>query len=223
MLTVNEEFLLLTAGHPNGAATVLVVDLPKSRSGIKVAMTGGSLMELALHDRIETDVDHLWLHDSSPTGEKAVDDVLARIITMFHGIAGKAPITETIEKLEDIDSYQLALDSLKGRGLVGQRVQRFFWLFREEHVVVLDLEVVRGIRKRVCDVLFGEEFPSPRDACLISLLNATRKFRRVVTPERVQQAVEQTKRYRNLDLVGRNVANHVSDMIESLQKYGDIV
>ena len=223
MLTVNEEFLLLTAGNPDGAATALVVDLPKSRLGIKVAMTGGSLMELALRDRIETDVDQLWLRDSSPTGEKAVDDVLARIVAMSQGHAAKGPITEFIKNLEEIDSYQLALDSLNARGLVRQRTQRVFWLFREEHIVVTDLDVVTGIRKRVCDVLFGEEFPSPRDVCLISLLDATRKFRRVVAPERVQQAVEQTKRYVNLDLVGRNVANHVSNMINSLQKFGDIV
>jgi Golgi phosphoprotein 3 len=223
VLTVNEEFLLLTAGNPDGAAPVLVVDLPKSRLGIKVAMTGASLMELALRDRIETDVDQLWLRDSSPTGEKAVDDVLARIAAMLQGRAAKSPITEMIKKLGEIDSYQLALDSLNARGLVRQRTQRYFWLFREEHTVVNDLDVVRGIRKRVCDVLFEEEFPSPRDVCLISLLDATRKFRRVVAPERVQQAVEQTKRYVNLDLVGRNVANHVSIMIESLQKYGDIV
>jgi golgi phosphoprotein 3 len=223
VLTVNEEFLLLTAGNPDGAATVLVVDLPKSRLGIKVAMAGASLMELALRDRIETDVDQLWLRDSTPTGEKAVDDILARIVAMSQGHGAKSPITEIIKKLDEIDSYQLALDSLNARGLVQQRTQRFFWLFREEHIVVTNLDVVRGIRKRVCDVLFEEEFPSPRDVCLISLLDATRKFRRVVAPERVQQAVEQTKRYVNLDLVGRNVANHVSIMIESLQKYGDIV
>jgi len=39
----------------------------------------------------------------------------------------------------------------------------------------------------------------------------------------VQEAVERTKRYVNLDLVGRNVPNHVSHMIEALSKYGDIV
>jgi hypothetical protein len=223
VLTVNEEFLLLTAGNPDAAATVLVVDLPKSRPGIKVAMTGGSLMELALRDRIETDVDYLWLRDSSPTGEKAVDNVLARVMAMSQGDVAKSRITEIIKTLDEIDSYQLALDSLNARGLVRQRTQRVFWLFREEYTVVIDLDVVRGIRKRVCDVLFEDEIPSPRDACLISLLDATRKFRRVVAPERVQQAVKQTKRYANLDLVGRNVANHVSIMIESLQKYADIV
>jgi hypothetical protein len=223
VLTVNEEFLLLTAGHLDGAADTMVVDLEKSRLGIKVAMTGGSLMELALRDRIETDVDQLWLCDASPTGEKAVDEVLAGIVALSRGQAAKSPISDMIKKLQDIDSHQLALDSLHARGLVGQQTQRFALLFREQHIVVNDLDVVRGIRKRVCDVLFEEDIPSPRDACLISLLDATRKFRRVVAPERVQQAVEQTKRYARLDLVGRNVANHVSNMIASLQKYGDIV
>ena len=122
---------------------------------------------------------------------------------MSQGYAAKTPITEIITKLEEIDSYQLAVECLSARGLVRPRTSRSFWLFREEHTVVNDLDVVRGIRERVCDVLFKEEFPSPRDVCLISLLDATRKFRRVVDPERVQQAVEQTKRYVNLDLVGR--------------------
>jgi hypothetical protein len=186
-------------------------------------MTGASLMELALRDRIETDVDQLWLRDASPTGEKAVDDVLGRLVAMSKGSAAKSPIAETIKKLEEIDSYQLALDSLKARGLVRQQTMRFLWVFRDEHSVVVDPGIVTGIRKRVCDVLFEGEFPGPREVCLISLLDATRKFRRVVAPQRVQEAVEQTKRYVNLDLVGRNVARHVAAMIESLQKYGDIV
>lgn len=221
MLTVNEEFLLLTAGKRGD--TTLAVDLPKSRLGIKVAMTGGSLMELALRDHIDTDVDQLWLRDASPTGEKAVDEVLAGITAILQGKAAKSPISQIIKKLEAIDSHQLAMDSLSARGLVGRRTQRFFGLFGEEPIIVTDLGVARDIRKRICDVLLEGEIPSPRDACLISLLNATRKFRRVVPAERVQQAIEQSKRYANLDLVGRNVSRHVATMIEALQKFGDIV
>jgi hypothetical protein len=182
VLTVNEEFLLLTAGNPDGAATVQIVDLPKSRLGIRVAMTGASLMELALRDRIETDVDQLWLRDSSPTGEKAVDEVLARIVAMSQGYAAKTPITEIIKKLEEIDSYQLAVDSLTARGLVCQRTSRSFWLFREEHTVVNDLDVVRGIRERVCDVLFKEEFPSPRACASFRCLMRPENFGASWTP-----------------------------------------
>lgn len=223
MLTVAEEFLVLTAGDSDDEATLPPITLTKTRLGIKVAMTGASLMELALRDRIETDLEQLWLRDPSPTGEPAVDDVLAGIVAIMPGNAAKMPIDDMIEKLEAIDSYQLALDSLKARGLVRERTERLFRLVPYRVCAVVDRDVVRGIRKRVCDVLFEDEFPSPRDVCLISLLDATRKFRRVVPPERVQEAVERTKRYVNLDLVGRNVANHVSHMIEALSKYGDIV
>lgn len=223
MLTVAEEFLLLTAGNSDDEAAAPAITLTKSRLGIKVAMTGASLMELALRDRIETDLAQLWLRDSSPTGERAVDEVLARIVAMTQGTDVKNPIEDMVKKLESADSYQLALDSLKARGVVHERSERLFGVIPYRVSAVVDNDVVRGIRKRVCDVLFEEEFPSPRDVCLISLLDATRKFRRVVPPERVQEAVERTKRYVNLDLVGRSVANHVSHMIEALSKYGDIV
>lgn len=223
MLTVAEEFLLLTAGDPDDEVALPAITLTKSRLGIKVAMTGASLMELGLRDRIETDLEELWLRDPSPTGEQAVDDVLASIVAITQGNAARTPIGDMIQKLEAIDSYQLALDSLKARGLVRERTERALWVLPYRVSAVVDRDVVRGIRKRVCDVLFEEEFPSPRDVCLISLLDATRKFRRVVPPEHVQEAVERTKRYVNLDLVGRNVANHVSLMIEALSKYGDIV
>jgi Golgi phosphoprotein 3 len=223
VLTVTEEFLLLTATNSEHAPNVLVVDLPKSRLGIKVAMSGAALMELALRDRIETDVDNLWVRDSTPTGEKSLDSVLARIAATSQGDGSKSPISAAIKSLEEIDSYQLALESLEARGLVRRQNERLLWVFREQHVVVTDLDPVTQIRKRVHDVLLEDEFPSPRDVCLISLLNATKKFRSVVPPESVQKAIDQTNRYVNLDLVGRNVANHVSTLIASLQKYGDIV
>jgi len=44
-----------------------------------------------------------------------------------------------------------------------------------------------------------------------------------VAEERVQEAMAQTRRYSSLDLVGRNVAIHVTQMINSFSKYGDIV
>ena len=124
MLTVAEEFLVLTAGDSDDEATLPPITLTKTRLGIKVAMTGASLMELALRDRIETDLEQLWLRDPSPTGEPAVDDVLAGIVAIMPGNAAKMPIDDMIEKLEAIDSYQLALDSLKARGLVRERTER---------------------------------------------------------------------------------------------------
>jgi Golgi phosphoprotein 3 len=227
LLTVAEEYLLLTAGGPDETTTAPVVDLPDDRPGIRFAMTGAALMELAIRDRIDTDVDHLWVCDSSPTGEQSIDPVLARLLELANRNGAKSPIkspiVDTVKELDSINSYQLALDSLRSRGLVSEQIERGFWVFRIKSLVATDVDVVRGIRKRINDVLFTGEIPDPRDACLISILDATKKFRRVVAPERVQEAIEQTRRYSSLDLVGRSVAIHVTGMINSFSKYGDIV
>jgi hypothetical protein len=63
-------------------------------------------------------------------------------------------------------------------------------------------------------VLFNGAFPEPRDICLLGLLEATKKFRRVVPAERVQEAIDQTRRYVDLDLVGRSLSTHVARMYE---------
>ena len=86
MLTVNEEFLLLTAGNQAAAPTVMVVDLPKSRLGIKVAMAGGSLMELALRDR-HHDFKYLPSY-----GER----MLARVVERYRERSGVALSVERI-------------------------------------------------------------------------------------------------------------------------------
>jgi len=223
LLTVAEEYLLLTAGAPDETATAPVVDLPSDRLGIKFAMSGATLMELAIRDRIETDVDELWVQDPSPTGETSVDPGLVKLLEHSKRNGGRSPIVDTIRELDVINSYQLALDSLQSRGVVSERTERILLVFPIKSLVVTDIGVWRGVRKRIHDVLFAGEIPDPRDACLLSLLDATKKFRRVVKPERVQEAIEQTKRYSSLDLVGRNVAIHVTGMINSFSKYGDVI
>ena len=223
MLTVAEEFLLLTAGSPDETATAPAVHLDDDRLGIRLAMNGAALMELALRDRIETDIERLWVCDAKPTGEPSIDPVLARLLEAPAPDGGTRAIVDTLKALDDINSCRLALASLRSRGLVGERSERVFGLVPVKSPVVTGIAAMRAIRKRVLDVLFAGEIPDPRDACLISLLDATKKFRRVVAEERVQDAMAQTRRYSSLDLVGRNVAIHVTQMINSFSKYGDIV
>ena len=218
MLTVSEEFLLLTAEDPDAEGTRAVVRLPESRLGIRAAMAGAALMELALRDRIDTDLDRLWLLDPTPTGEAAVDPTLARLVAMPEAELSRRSITENMEPLGS-DCYALARQSLEARGLVRPETGRVMLVFRETRYVVADLERLRSIRKRVHDVLLEGELPDPRDVCLISLLDSTQMFRRVVAEERMEEARTQARRYVNMDLVGRNVARHVALLRELLVRH----
>jgi len=223
LITVPEEFLLLTARLPADKNAAAVIDLPTSRIGIDYAMSGAALMELSLRDKLETDVEHLWLLDTTPTGNIAVDAVLAKLSSMPCDLGTRIPIGDAIKELESINAYQLALDALKARNAVTLRSKRFLWLFTERTLEVVDPDLVPSIRRRIGEVLFEAAIPDPRDACLLSLTEATKKFMRVVDPARTQEAIRNSKNYVSLDLVGRNVALHVSRMIESLGKYGNIV
>ena len=223
MLSVPEEFLLLTAGDGGQSADAPLIQLPGNRPGIRFAMAGACLMELSLRDRIETDVERLWVRNAEPVGEPLLDPVLATVDELCRHGEGNCDIVSAIKALDGIDFHRVALASLRARGVVREDVQRILWVLPVKTDVVAGVDVMLQIRNRIHEVLLGDAIPEPRDACLISLLDATRKFRLVVPDDKVQHAIAQTRRYSSLDLVGRNVALHVGGMIESLSKYGDIV
>ena len=74
MLTISEEILLLMLDDETGW---LSVALPGHR--IRAAISGAVLMDLALADRIDTDLEHLFLVNPEPAGEPALDHALERI------------------------------------------------------------------------------------------------------------------------------------------------
>ena len=71
MLTFAEELLLLAHDEKSGQFHDLDDAMP--------ALAGAVLMELALRDRIDTDLDKLMLIDGTPTGEPVLDFILAKM------------------------------------------------------------------------------------------------------------------------------------------------
>src|SRR5438105_11672207 len=73
MLGFVEEILLLQLDDSQGK----FVNLPLSAADVVLA--GAALMELALGNRVDTDLRRLILVDSTPTGDDILDDVLKRL------------------------------------------------------------------------------------------------------------------------------------------------
>src|SRR5438105_2647794 len=73
MLSFVEEITLLLLDDTQGR----FVDLPLSASDVVVA--GAALMDLALADRIDSDLERLTVVDTKPTGDDILDDALARL------------------------------------------------------------------------------------------------------------------------------------------------
>ena len=72
MLTFTEELALLL-NDENGRP------LPVRQDIVACTLAGAVLMDLAFDYRIDTDLEALIVHDLTPTGNPALDDVLEKI------------------------------------------------------------------------------------------------------------------------------------------------
>ena len=94
MLSFVEEITLLLLDDTQGR----FVDLPLSASDVVVA--GAALMDLALANRVDSDLKQLTVVDTKPTGDDILDDALARVaqpgqeLTVSAAVEGLAAYAE---------------------------------------------------------------------------------------------------------------------------------
>ena len=72
-LSLPEELLLLLLDDESGKIEV------RQQLALDVALGGSILMDLALHQRIDADMDNLWVTNNHPTGHPLLDTYLEEI------------------------------------------------------------------------------------------------------------------------------------------------
>ncbi len=178
-------------------------------------MAGTIIADLALRNRIDTDLSALYLSDPTPTGDELLDLTLQEI-------------TESKEKGEVHDSQywierisirsdqivSAVLDSLVEKGILNRELGRFFSLSKSvlrtgtyPSVSVMQREA----KARIFDVIFRTNIPDPRDAILIALMHVIEGFRFLLEEEDYQDAEDRIELLAKLDLVGRTVAAAVEN------------
>ncbi len=71
MLSFAEELLLLALDDEKG----VIID----KTSVKYGLIGAILMDLALRNKIDADLENLMVVDTSPTGDAILDEVLTKI------------------------------------------------------------------------------------------------------------------------------------------------
>ena len=121
MLRLVEEIMLLLLRDQDGR----FVGVPTW--SLDYAIAGGVLMDLAMENRIDTDLENLILLDSTPVGDSLLDPTLAAIA------AGGSHDTrfwvEHIAERAD-ETHEEALSRLVSRGILERQDDRFLWVFR---------------------------------------------------------------------------------------------
>ena len=207
MLRFAEETILLLLNDGDGR----FARVPKW--SLDYALAGGVLMDLALENRIDTDLEGLILIDDTPTGDALLDPTLADIA------AGKERTTNFwLEHTADsADSIrEQALKRLIDQGILEVQDDRFLWVFRSRRYPSIDGTAEREVKLRIMGVLFSDEIPSPRDVVIICLADACGIFKGLLSSRELHNVGERIDQVRRLDLIGQALSKGIRDIEMSI-------
>ena len=214
MLRFAEEIILILLDDEDGK----FVRVP--RWSLNYALAGGVLMDLAMENRIDTDIENLMLIDATPVGDSLLDPVLAEI-------AGEEQkdirywLEQIAERAGDI--REEVLNRLVAQGILERQDDRFMWMFRSRRYPMIDGEAEREVKLRIMEVLFSDEIPDPRDIMIICLVDACGIFKELLSRRELGQVAPRVEMVRKLDLIGQAMSQAIRDIeltvISSMQPH----
>lgn len=206
MLSLPEELLLLALDDVKG---VIVHKTP-----LKYAVVGAILMDLALANRVDTDVENLMVVDTQPTGDSILDEALQRIIssgevkTIGYWLVNLSRDSRTLEE-------QL-LQRLMEKGILKKEEHKILWVFSQRRYPMQHDEEEQEVKTRIRSIVLSEEIPDPRDVVLVSLIRSCYLIDEVFTPEELDQVQGRIEQIARMDLIGQTVSRIIEAIVQAV-------
>ncbi len=210
MLRFAEEILLLLIDEARGE---IAPNFP--HHSLDIALAGAVLMDLALADRIDTDLEQLILVDPTPLEDDLLDPILADITRTTGTHTPSYWITQTAGRGDAIRDRALA--RLVERGILEADFEStgVFTLSRlvsRSRRYTVEGQRVEEVRLRIMRVLFSEEIPSPRDIVIIALADACGVFKNILSRSELAEVQGRIEQIRQMDLIGQSVTKALSEL-----------
>ena len=205
MLTVPEEFLLLTLKDEDGG----FVDIPLEYQ--RAGFVGAAIMELGLEGRLDSDLNRVWVVDKTPTGNTSLDPVLAKLAAPDFDSNSDNLINQLIDLGDKVREQALA--RLCEKKILVETEGRLLWFLKTRRYPAIDGKEIREVKLRLLEVLLRDALPDPRDVCLMSLAETCGIIRQIVPASELKLARERIARFSKMELIGQNV-NHYIEIFE---------
>ena len=203
MLRLAEEITLLLLRDEGG----MFVGMPSW--SLDYAIAGGVLMDLAIENRIDTDLDNLILLDATPLGDNLLDPTLADIAAGEKHNA-RFWVERTAGRANAI--HEAALSHLVELGILERQEDTFLWVFRSRRYPLVDGTAEREVKLRIMEVLFSDDIPAPRDAMIISLADACNIFDKLLSRQESDRAAGRIEQVSKLDIIGQAMTQATYDI-----------
>lgn len=213
-LTLAEDIVLILLDDDSGR--LASVDLMT----LNYSMAGAVLMELALRNKIDTDLDKLVVADNKPCGVKLLDhylDLIAREIDDTNNNT-KYWLTELSNYGDEI--LDTALERLVEKKILKLEEKKILWVFGARRYPMVDHSQEKEVKRRLIDLLMSDEIPSPKDVVLVCLIDTCSLFNTILSDKQVHQLKPRIQKIKKLDLIGQAVTQVLeklrSDIAEAM-------
>jgi golgi phosphoprotein 3 len=179
-----------------------------------VVLAGAILMDLALHRRIDTDLDNVIPDNPEPTNDYILDVVLNDI----NYSRDKHEISYWLKEIRNkADIIKDALiTSLIRKGVLKIENQQLLWFFHSRKYPIIDNTEITEVRQRVRQIIFSDEIPDFRDIIIISLVYNGEMFDLIFTKDEQEKYKERIERLAKMDLVGQAISKSLKEMTLSV-------
>lgn len=184
-----EELLLLTLEDRGGEFDRV------PEAFLVCGIAGGALIDLSLRNKLDSDLSGVWAIDSTATGDPVLDGVLAEIAGESARLDPRAWIVRLSGKA--MAMRDAAIRQLCDRGVLRKEGPRYLWTATS---------AAHQTKRRIFDLLFSDDIPSPEDVALIAMADACFVFERILAPRELAKVQYRIQQLCRLDLIGAQIA-----------------
>ena len=210
-LRFSEEIILLLLDQEAGGL------LRVEDRQLHLVLAGATLMDLALEDRIDTDLEQLVVLDPSPLNDPLLDPTLAQIAesaadSIHHSTAEWVQrVAEQGASIRDLALERLVASRILESAEDGLQFLRSD-VARSRLYPAADGSVQEEVFVRIMRLLHGDDLPSPRDIVIVSLMRACGQFKAVLTDTELARFEPRISLISQLDVIGRVVSDAIRDL-----------
>ena len=200
-----EELLLLLHSDESGYF------IPTPEWKMSCSLAGSILMDLAIENRIDTDLETLTLVDATPTGDRMLDFALKEISNEKDAHSPQFWVERIARHADDIN--ETVINRLVKKGIF-EADEGGFWTLsgkvsRSGRYPMVHGRTGEEIKGRIIRVLFDDEIPDSRDMCIIGLVHNCGGFHAMLEPEEYELAEERIELFADMELIGRAIGHAV--------------
>lgn len=212
MLSFAEEIYLLALDDVTGKIVITSKEVV-----LNSVLIGAVLSELSFIGKIDNDAENLYILNTDATGSPVLDEVLDVLrksgkneVSLSRSLQALLPESKNIE--------QLVLKELIGKGILKQVNEKLFWFFPSRRYPIIDNVEVTDVERRLRNLVLSNEIPAPRDAVLVSLVNACGLFSEILSSRELRRCEGRIEEISKYDMV----CQKINELIRQVQDFSNI-